>query len=483
MKNSLSITLDIGTTNSKVSLFEIATGLLVEREVFRTYKKQDSFGELFDFEIIWKDIKQIIEKLIKKYPNRIDSINISSVGEAGVLINEEGDIKTPLITWYDTRASKYIEGLNQPDKELIYKVTGLPAHSNYSLPKIKWLVDNLEISGKFIWLNIPDLICFLLTGEMKTEYSMASRTLAFDIQKKEWSNEVLDLFDLTNIVCFPDVIGSGEIAGFTDGKNAEIFCNEHISVRISGHDHMVGALGIGLTPNELLNSTGTTEGVLLIDEKNLNNEEHFQKSLSNGIFTDSEYYTLFSSMPTGGNIFSWYQNCFDRTTEELKIECQKLLEDYEDFNIDLEDSLLVVPHWNGSGAPFKSSNSKGLIYGLTIETKPLDILFGVVLGLVLEMKNSVNCFPLDGINEVIVIGPAINNPLWLQMKSDILNKPIRAVDLEEAVSFGALKSSYPDFVAVDKFVTYYPSKKRNEQLEKLYKEYLKIYSFKNTLVN
>ena len=59
------------------------------------------------------------------------------------------------------RATKYIDRLTDEEKK-IYDITGLPAHTNYSLPKIKWMVEELKISTSqpLTWLNIPDLLCF-----------------------------------------------------------------------------------------------------------------------------------------------------------------------------------------------------------------------------------------------------------------------------------------------------------------------------------
>lgn len=479
----LAITVDIGTTNSKVSLFEITTGKLVDRETFQTEKKEDVFGELFDLESIWSQLSTILKKFIKDNSGNVDSINISSVGEAGVLIDESGEIVTPLIVWYDKRAAAYIDCLTDNQKEQIYEITGLPAHTNYSLPKIKWLVEHLDFSKYQVltWLNIPDLLCYFLTGEMKTEYSMASRTLCYDLKKRRWSKEILKMFELDTIIRFPEVVGSGEIVGYTDWGEIKELNSEHISVRIAGHDHMVGALGIGLQPNELLNSTGTTEGLLLIDEKIFNDKEHFQKALSNGIYADSTYYTLFSSMPTGGSAFAWYQQFFVKSKKIFLKECEELYQDYLNNNLVVEDALMMIPHLNGSGAPYKNSQSKGLIYGLNTETEAKDFLFGILLGLVLEMKNVASCFPIKDTNCLVVIGPAINNPLWLQMKSDALNMKIKVVKMDEAVSFGALKSAYPTF-KMDAIYEYYsPKPNKYFEIEKQFAKYLAFYDQKKIL--
>ena len=80
MAKELSITIDIGTTNSKVSLFEIASGKLVFRESFQTTKKVDEYGELFDLSEIWDRLLEILIKIVSANSGNIDSINISSVG-------------------------------------------------------------------------------------------------------------------------------------------------------------------------------------------------------------------------------------------------------------------------------------------------------------------------------------------------------------------------------------------------------------------
>lgn len=481
MSGNLAITIDVGTTNSKVSLFEITTGKLIDRETFQTDKKEDTFGELFDLESIWYRLSTILKTFISTNTGNIDSINISSVGEAGVLVDNNGDIITPLIAWYDKRATKYIDRLTDEEKEKIYDITGLPAHTNYSLPKIKWMVEELKISTSqpLTWLNIPDLLCFFLTGEMKTEFSMASRTLCYDLNKRQWSKEILKMFELEEIICFPEVVRSGEIVGYTDSGELN---KEHISVRIAGHDHMVGALGIGLEPDELLNSTGTTEGLLLISDTNFNDNKHLVHSLSNGIYTRPQYYTLFSSMPTGGSAFAWYQELFNKSNLSFLKECENLYQDYMNNHVKLNDSLLFLPHLNGSGAPFKNSKSKGLLYGLKLDTTSKDILLGILVGLSLEMKYVANCFPLESIKRLAVIGPAINNSLWLQMKADVLNMEVKVIKMDEAVSFGALKSAYPTFSTKTVYEKFSPNPKRASEMHSLLEKYTRLYNVKKQLI-
>lgn len=485
MVKKFSITIDIGTTNSKVSLFEIATGKLVSRESFQTVKENDGYGELFALPKIWDQLLEILKKFVSENTGNIDSINISSVGEAGVLVDAAGEVVTPLIAWYDKRAAEYVHSLSPKQKQRIYEITGLPAHTNYSVPKIKWLVDHLALSAEetYTWLNVPDLFSFYLTNQMRTEFSMASRTMCFDLEQRCWSEEVLAMFDLQKCIVFPPVIASGEIVGFTETGQVEAFQKEKISVRIAGHDHMVGALGINLQAQDLLNSTGTTEGLLLIDDHPFLGEKAFHESLSNGIFTEPRYYTLFSSMPTGGNAFEWYQHFFNISKEVFEQDCQHLYQQYLQNQISLEDPVILIPHLNGSGAPFKNGKSRGLMYGISLETRREDVLLGIILGLCLEMKYVAECFPMERVKRVIAIGPVVKNPLWVQLKSDALNKEIAVVKMEEAVSFGALKAAYSDFDYPVDYDRVHPNVKQVQSFNQLLDKYSYLYESKRMLVD
>lgn len=235
---------------------------------------------------------------------------------------------TPLITWYDKRSKDYIDCLTDEEIRLIYQITGLPVHTNYSISKIKWLVDYMLDSSEqtYMWLNIPDLICYLLTGKICTEYSLASRTMAYDITKKCWSQRILDIFKLKEIVNFPKICQAGEIIGYTDDLDNNDLKSEHISVRIAGHDHMVGAYGIDLKENELLNSTGTTEGLLCISQTNFLSRINVSSALSNGVFVNNDYFSLFSSMPTGGSAFKWFNTLFKIDSLEMAELCRILMQ-------------------------------------------------------------------------------------------------------------------------------------------------------------
>lgn len=484
MNRKKAITIDIGTTNSKVSLFQRETGNLVCRQIFDTPKVFDEEGTLFDFDVIYENICSILQNYYVSFGGEIDSVNISSVGEAGVLIDKYGKTVTPMIAWFDKRAEKYVDALNKNQREKIYSITGLPAHSNYSIPKIKWLMDHYQLANyPYTWLNVPDLLAYKLTGIMKTEFSMASRTMALDLQNKSWSEEILDIFDLTGKVTFPDIQASGEVVGCIDEKNLDIVQqNADVTVRIAGHDHMVGALSMNLSEYKILNSTGTTEGLLKVNNYLDDYKKNFSSSLSMGIFTNPNYYTIFSSMPTGGNAFEWYKNLFNLSQEDFLHDCDLLNGEYLSGQRKLTEELIFIPHLNGSGAPYKFGASQALIYGVKQATDRKDILFGIIFGLCMEMKLTASCFDIGHVEAMLAIGPVIKNRLWLQMKADSLNLPVEAVEMEEAVSFGALKAAYTDFNYYCNYNTIKPIEENVRAFDTQFMKYKNMYNYKKNIL-
>jgi len=440
MNKKLSVAIDIGTTNTKISLYNLDNLKTEDTEKFRTYKINDDYGELFDVASIYKEIVKVINQFAKEHPGNIDSINIASIGEVGVLLDNNFERVTDAIAWYDSRSSEFIERLTEKEKEKIYRITGLPAHTNYVVSKIKWLYEYAGInkSSQYVWAHISDYIAYLLTGKLNTEYSLASRTMAYNIQEKDWSDEILDIFKIRNFVTFPEVISSGETVGYTDKSVVKALKNETIAVKISGHDHMVGADGINLKENELLNSTGTTEGLLYVSSDSHISLKNYEKYLSSGIHVNPKLYTLFSSIPTGGVIFEWFQNLFNINFKNFVELSKELYIEYTKGERNLIDALMIIPHLNGSGSPFKNNSSKGMFYGMTTNTNRKDILFGILVGLSLELAYVSKNFPLENVDRIIVIGPATKNRLWLQLKADFLNKELVSVNVDEAVSLGAL---------------------------------------------
>lgn len=431
------LTIDVGTTNTKVSSWNQDT--LDKCIKFKTPKIINNENTDFDNNQLWKSIITAIKELGKENLKQITKISIASVGESGVLLDDSFEQIGPMIAWYDQRTEPIVNNLTLDEKKEIYKITGLPAHVHYSASKIRWIMDkyNVEDTKKVHWLCIPDYLVFKFTGKLATEYSIASRTMCYDLEKKKWSSKIKEIFQIENVE-FPQVYKSGEDISKINSKIAEeLGISSNCTLTIAGHDHMVGSRTSGMNKYDLLDSTGTTEALLVLSNHPDLSNEGFNKKIANGIYVDPQQYTIFTALPSAGSVIQWFMNHFSIDEVELTTIMDELLDNY--IKGMLPDNITwVIPHFNGSGTPTKSTETKGLWYGLNADTSKKDLVFGLFLGMTFEFKLALmNLTDMRNIQCIKVIGPASKDPLWLQLKADLLDKKVMSIDVSQAVSYGA----------------------------------------------
>jgi xylulokinase len=140
---------------------------------------------------------------------------------------------------------------------------GLPARvgqatrTQSSIAKIGWFLQhNVNVTR---WLGAAELGLWTLTGEEATEPSLACRTGAFDIRRTCFIEGVVTAVGAPPTV-FPPVRRAGDSHGLVSREGAAwLGLPMGIPVTVAGHDHMVGAVGVGVNSADLLDSIGTAE--------------------------------------------------------------------------------------------------------------------------------------------------------------------------------------------------------------------------------
>ena len=429
------ITIDIGTTSVKLCLFD-SNAELVASARHPTPTATDDTGEIYDLPALLGDVKRFIQALRPAQRAVVQRIAITGVGESGGLVRPDLSLASPMIVWHDQRGAGYLARLTAADRRLIYRVTGLPVSGNYGLSKTAWAVDRLGgATADAQWLNIAEYLAALMSGQRWSEPSLASRTMALDLSSGSWSAEVCGLVGL-DVSVFPELRPAAAGFPITAAFAEEVGLVTGALVHVAGHDHMVGAVGAALQPGELLNSTGTTEGLLFLSDAPSLDEDAERFKLANGLACTGSHYTLFASIPTGGSAFATLQRMLGVDADRLAACLSDLHVRYVNDQIDLDAVPLVLPQFRGSPPPTKNPLARGLISGLRTDTRMEDIVFGCFLGMALQFCEVLELFRVST-ERVKVIGPASGNPLWLQLKADVLGTPLVASRFPEVVSRGA----------------------------------------------
>jgi len=483
--------IDLGTTNCKIAIYD-KNGLEVDSDSFSTpvLKDNNGFSE-YNVKLMWEKLKKSIRKLSENNNgHKIASIAISSQGESGLLVDKKNNPLTNIIAWYDTRTKTIMKNWrNKITDEELYKITGLELNYIHSILKLKWLQENeKEIFKKADkWHCLSDYFIRKLGGEAVMDYSLASRTMAFNIVEKDWSNELFDKFNLP-IELMPKAVASGTNLGqLTTELAEELNLNKKIRLAAGGFDHMCGMFGIEAdNPDQIIASIGTTESICLY--KDTINTSKIKKGYSLGCHVFEDKYYQLGGMPSGGEVIDWAIN------NVLDKELNK--ESYEYFEKKINESnagsngVIFLPHLKGCVTPKVDPDSQAAFWGLKLRNNTADICRSVVEGLSFEFKLLINELNKEQITSVLAMGGGTKNNSWMQIKSDVLSIPIKTLNVKDAVTYGAAKlgakALKDENIIKDKGEkikeTFYPNKKNNDLYEKLYiRIYKHLYDYQKNI--
>ena len=102
----------------------------------------------------------------------------------------------------------------QVGRRRIYDITGLPVHAMHPLLRLMWIREHepdvfARTTKMLCW---SELITSLLGAAPVSDYSVASRTMAFDIRRQEWSGELLAAAGIDPSL-MPGLAQSGTVIG------------------------------------------------------------------------------------------------------------------------------------------------------------------------------------------------------------------------------------------------------------------------------
>ncbi|BDZ64763.1 FGGY-family carbohydrate kinase [Agromyces mangrovi Wang et al. 2018] len=429
------ITVDVGTTSIKLSVFDADADLVASHRI-STPTMRDAAGEIYDARALRAAVVEFVARLAPAQRQGVERVAITGVGESGGLVRADLSLASPLILWHDQRGAPLLSGLGRRERTRIYEVTGLPVSGNYGLSKAAWAAREAGPEASDAqWLNVAEYLAAVMTGERWSEPSLASRTMALDLTSGTWSDEVCDLFGLRADV-FPRLRAAADGVRISQEFASSVGLSSDVVVHVAGHDHMVGGVGAELQPGELLNSTGTTEGLLFLRDAPTLDEHAERAKLANGLSCAGDGYTLFASIPTGGSAFATLQHLTGLDASELGARTDRLHERYLDGALDPMDAPIVLPRFRGSPPPTKDASARGIVAGLRADTGVDDLVFGCFLGMALQFRDVLDLFPLHA-DRIKVIGPASGNLLWQQLKADLLGVALTSSRDPQVVSQGA----------------------------------------------
>ena len=432
---------DQGTTSSRCILFD--------RQGNVKSMAQKEFSQIFPREgwvehdpmVIWSsEISVATEALLKIGAKWEEVYGIGITNQRETTIVWDRATGAPIynaIVWQCRRTSDYCKELQSLGYEKIVKdKTGLVIDPYFSATKIKWILDNVPgardkaTNGELCFGTVDSWLIWNLTGGKvhATDYSNASRTMLYNIKELKWDNELLELFNIPKSM-LPCVLPSSSLFGYTDKK---ILGTELPIGGVAG-DQQAALFGqTCFDAGDLKNTYGTGAFLLMnTGDKPYTTDDGLLTTIAWGIGNKITY-AIEGSVFTCGAAIQWLR-------DGLKLI--ESAQDSEYYASKVQDSggVMVVPAFQGLGAPYWDPYARGIIIGLTRATTKNHIIRATLESIAYQIADVIALIEHSThikVNNLKVDGGASANNLLLQIQSDILGISIERPSCVETTALG-----------------------------------------------
>jgi sugar (pentulose or hexulose) kinase len=256
--------IDVGTSVCKAAVFD-SEGRELAHSQTRTPWDRVPTGAEIDPDVLFQAALDAARAALAKGPDgRVRGLGVTSMAEAGVLLDSSGTVLSATIVWHDTRGDEEAARIAADfGAGEFAERTGLPASPLCTLSKLRWLVDHRpETRAGARWFNVAEWVAHRLGARHVSELSLASRTGLLELRTKEPFHEAFEWVGLPEKL-FGDLVPAGTAAG---AVNASVLPEAAgAAITIGGHDHLCAGVGAGVVhPGDVLDSSGTAEALVRV---------------------------------------------------------------------------------------------------------------------------------------------------------------------------------------------------------------------------
>ncbi len=442
--NGYVIALDQGTTSSRAILFDRAgNAVSVAQYPFEQHYPQPGWVE--------HDPMDILETQYHALGAAFERSGIAGADIAGIGITNQrettlvwdrktGEPVYNAIVWQCRRTADITDRLAADGMTgQILRTTGLVLDPYFSGTKIKWILDNVPgvrvraEAGELLFGTVDSWLIWNLTGEHVTDYSNASRTMLFDIDRLCWDEDMCKMLGVP-MSMLPRAVPNAQVYGRIKTGIRGLEQLAGVPVCGAAGDQQAALLGQGcIMPGQAKNTYGTGCFTLM------NVGERSPRS-RNGLLTSVGWqiggktaYAVEGSVFNAGSSIQWLRDELGliSTAHECDIEAEKVPD---------TGGAYVVSAFTGLGAPWWDPRARGAVLGITRGTGKAHICRAVLEGIAYQVADLLSLMESDGGYKMDVLrvdGGASVSDFLMQFQADVLQRPIDRPRSVETTALGA----------------------------------------------
>jgi glycerol kinase len=436
------LALDQGTTSSRAIVFR-HDGAVVS-------SAQQEFEQIFpgpglvehDPEAIWTTQIQVARDALGRAglsAADIAAIGVTNQRETTIVWDRAtGKPVTNAIVWQSRVSAPICEALKRDGLEETFRAkTGLVLDPYFSGTKLKHLLDGTPglrargERGEVLFGTVDSFLIWRLTGGRAhvTDVSNASRTLLFNIHTLAWDDELLGVLGVPRAM-LPSVKGSSERYGDAEAS----LLGRTVPITGAAGDQQAALFGQAcFAPGSAKNTYGT--GCFML----LNTGSRAVPS-ANGLLTTVAWrigrevtYALEGAVFIAGAAVQWVRDGLAAIQSSAEVERLAA-------TVDDAAGVYLVPAFVGLGAPYWDPYARGLIIGLTRNTRMGHIARATVESMAYQTRDVLELMQQEAdlqLSALKVDGGAAVNSALLQFQADLLDVPVRRPVVAETTALGA----------------------------------------------
>lgn len=439
------IGLDIGTTGCKAVVFD-PEGRVLAR-AFREYGmvcEAPAKAEQ-DAELVWTLAKEVLREVAATGSARdAGALSVSVQGDAIIPVDREFRALHPALLGMDYRSAPQARHCAELFGGFeLFQRTGMRPHPLNSLTKVLLLRELAPAVFEGAWkiMTYADFLLGKLGGEAVLDHTMASRTMAFDLSGGHWCEEIHKRLGLSPEL-WSATVPSGQVVGtLRPALVAELGLPRGLALVSGGHDQTCAALGAGaVREGRAVVCTGTAEVLSTALDKPVLHHAFFAGYYPCYRHVVPGRFFTFGLNHSGGVALRWWRDQFGAA--EVSEAAARGLEVYAVMDAHLPAApspVLVLPHLNGRGTPSCDLTARGAVLGLTLATSRQEVFKGLLEGLCFELRANLEAWQTAGVrvDELVAVGGGAKSAPWVQLKADVLGRPVQTQRCPDAAALGA----------------------------------------------
>jgi len=427
---ALIVALDCGTSSTKAIAVDRAGSIRARVAAPLELRTPDSGWVEHTVEDVLGSVDAALGDLLEL----IDSKDVAAVGlsnqreSVAIWDKESGTPLSPVLSWQDRRASSIARSMyDAGHSDTVRGISGLPLDPMFSAVKATWLLDTYDpkrtkaLAGELTLGTVDTLIVRHLTGCDVTEPGNASRTSLLDLSTAQWSQTLLDIFGVPR-ECMAGIEPSA--------RNSRLIKRGPLTGRplcgVVGDSHAALFAHRGWRNGLAKATLGTGSSVMAIVESDVDHPG-LCKTIGWQLPGCEPALALEANILAAGATLSWLASILDTTADELAQQASRATD------------TVIVPAFNGLGAPWWDQGARAIIDGLSLSTTRGDLARAALDSVAWQLSDVIEALiesrvPLDSL---VLDGSMTNNASLVRDIANASRTSVCVADDPDASARGA----------------------------------------------